>query len=337
MARKRTPIAATEPEVQNAQQPPEGGEALTAAHEATHTPSLRARRRQRRASLDDEEPVARFHEDEDEDDEDDEESLDEDLFDDEDEEEPEPSLRPRRRRQASFLDEEDEDENDEEDEEPESPPNFPVANTHPELLAFLTALPDPATVLALIDWLMEQGDPRADHVRELSEARCVIPEGICYPLRAQPMACGRWWTITRQNRSVTGHAYRGTLLHRVLTGVTYRGEVQARAPRREQTPEGLRAAFERCRRGLLLGFFGTSVQHLRARQSILSEPRLDRLDKVLARCNQTAVPWLVELRAADRARFDRIVERIWTTPALHGVGYALLDAVDPGWRTRLPS
>jgi hypothetical protein len=150
------------------------------------------------------------------------------------------------------------------------------------------------------------------------------------------MARGTWWCITRRPWGVAGIAYRGTPLYRMITTVRQDERVVVRVPG-QQTPERLRAAFERSREGLLLGLFATSVRHLKARQTILSAARLDRVDKVLACYQEKTVPWLVELRAADRARFDRILERIWATYALHETGYALLDTVDPGWRTRLPS
>jgi hypothetical protein len=239
------------------------------------------------------------------------------------------------------LDEDEEEEDDEEDEDKEPPPvpSFPVANTDATLLSFLAAITtdDRAAAHGLADWLVDQGDPRAAHVRELAEARCVLPEGSCPLLRAAPMACGASWTIVRRTWCVSALTYWDTPLYNLVRASRPSGDVTVRIARDRETPELLGAAFERCRVGLLLALFGTSPEHLRARQVILAENNLRRVDKVLARHEEAAVPWLLELREANRARFDEIFARITETSDLHELGYTLLDTLEPGWRQRLPA
>src|SRR5688500_17310312 len=54
---------------------------------------------------------------------------------------------------------------------------FPVSITDSRLRGFLKGLlEDPDVALPLSDWLEDRGDPRAEIVRDLGYARCVIPE-----------------------------------------------------------------------------------------------------------------------------------------------------------------
>jgi uncharacterized protein (TIGR02996 family) len=317
MTKKRkesTPIT-TAPEVQPGQQAPEeGGAERTPAAQAAHEAALRSRRRQRRASFfDEEDEAARFH------------------YEDEDEE-PHvaglPDGNPRHRHGPRP----------DEDDEKDALPTFPVANTNPTLLAFLTAVPDdPGTGHALADWLLEQDDPRAAHVRELAEARCVLPEGSCPLLRAAPMACGTWWCIVLRPWCVSALAYWDTPLYKLVRASRPGGDITVRLARDRPVPERLHAAFERCRTGLLLALFGTTPEHLRARQVVLTEDNLKRVDKVLAKQQTAVIPWLLELRETNPARFEVVLARSWETSELHELGYALLDTLDPSWRQRLPA
>ena len=189
--------------------------------------------------------------------------------------------------EEAVLDEDDE----EEEEETPAPPTFTVANNDSHLLAFLSALADdPATPFALADWLEEHEDPRAAHVRELAEARCAVPEGACVAFRTPPMACGTWWCIARRAGSVAAHVYEGTPLYLLLNARRRGNVIVARVLRDRQTPELIREAFESCRHGLLLGLFGTSVGHLRARRVLMRGAGLDRVVQVLARYGEAAIP-----------------------------------------------
>src|SRR5262249_47417500 len=125
--------------------------------------------------------------------------------------------------------------------------------------------------------------------------------------------------------------------HRLLSRLWHQGEIVVQLPRGRQTPERLKAAFDRGRVELILGLFGTSVRDLTARHAVLHETRMDRVVRALERCGKGTIPWLRELRAARTARFDQILGCIWATPALHSLGYDLLDALEPGWRQRLPT
>jgi hypothetical protein len=265
---------------------------------------------------------------------------DDEELDDEEDEEPQPvAVAGRLRRAVDDEDEEDEEEEDDEDEEDTSPvPALTVRNDDPALLSFLTTLSEePATAFALADWLLEQNDPRADTVRDLAEARAVVPEGVPSRYDRRPMVAARYWCAMRGVGAVTAWAYPGTLLGTLLVSRDYRADGTVRVPRDRQTPERLLAACERCRATLILGLFGTSPQLLRARQVLGAEARQDRIAATLARCGRGAVSLLVDLRSADPGRFDVVMKAIWSRDNLHPIGYAVMDQVKPGWRQQLMS
>src|SRR4051812_36391367 len=161
-----------------------------------------------------------------------------------------------------------------------------VPNDDPTLVAMLLAMRDGDTAAgrALADWLEEREDPRAADVRELAEARCVVPverprwwrplgifqwektstawdpqgvrsscepgEAGSYP-EAFPMACGPWWAILRTPEGVTARWYRSPQGY-VLGGTCYFA-FHADIPPIKQTKPRLREGFERCRGGLIAG------------------------------------------------------------------------------------
>jgi hypothetical protein len=241
-------------------------------------------------------------------------------------------------------DEEDEDEDDNEEEDDEEPasalsfsiPALTVRNDDPGLLGFLTTLSEePATAFALADWLLERDDPRAETVRDLAEARAVIPEGVPSRYDRRPMIAARYWCAMRGVGAVTAWAYPGTLLGTLMVSRDYRADGTVRVPRDRQTPERLLAACERCRATLLLALFGTSPQLLRARQVLGAESRPDRIVATLTRCGRGAVPLLVDIRSTDPARFEAVMKAIWSRDNLHPIGYAVMDQVEPDWRQKL--
>src|SRR5205085_1273976 len=123
-----------------------------------------------------------------------------------------------------------------------------VKRTDPTLQGLLRGLASPtegdASARALADFLEERGDPRAGDVRELVEARPVIPaamprclrpanpedwdatfedilgeptlleECLSIDLHARlerlPMACGSWWAVERIWLGVSSRVYVGT-------------------------------------------------------------------------------------------------------------------------------
>jgi hypothetical protein len=211
-------------------------------------------------------------------------------------------------------------------------PPFPVANDDPRLSGFLTALPaGPGAALALAAWLEERGDARAAVVRELAEAKCVVPEGVLCRRFLTPMACGRWWHIHRKLGRVAATVYVGTPLHRSLREGCG-GHIMAPRPRAGWTPETLQAAFEHCRRELICALFATSREQLTVRLAVLHDPSLERVLQLLGRYSCEAVPALCELRSSDHARFQTVVRLLWADIDLHHLGYAVMDALEPDWR-----
>jgi hypothetical protein len=134
---------------------------------------------------------------------------------------------------------------------------------------------------------------------------------------------------------VVGKAYRGPLLGRLVRTHPFRNDVVVRFPHRQQTPERLRAASDRCRITLIMGLFEASHRLLQARRIIQEEVKLKRVEKTLIDCGRAAVPLLGELHARSPERLQVVMALIWSRPKLHAVGYAFMDATDPSWRQRL--
>jgi hypothetical protein len=241
------------------------------------------------------------------------------------------------------LDEDDLDEDDDDEEDDDEPPlptfQVPTTTTDATLLTFLAAIStgDLAAGHALADWLTEQDDPRAALVRELAEARCVIPEGRSPLLRAAPMACGRWWCIVLRPWCVRAISYWNTPLYAMLESVRRGRNIEVRVPRDRQTPERLGAAFERCRIDLILGLFATTTQNLRAVQVVLNDPSMERVVRAIARYTEAVLPWLFMLRRDHPARCEAVLDRIRVSSDLQKISDELLSVLDPGWRQRLPA
>lgn len=237
---------------------------------------------------------------------------------------------------SSFVVDEDEgDFDDEYDDENATPtlPDFTVSNTNPQLLAFLDNLRTDATVWhALPDWLEEQGDPRAEIIREMAAVQCVVP--VVAPLSngSYPMGCGTWFVIKRHKDSIVGRPYRGTWQYDRFDPILMWGYDKVSLPAKKQTDARLREAFAECRRKLAYMLFDTSEERLRSREVVLTEERIARVVRELTRHSpKVAVPWACELRKIAPERFTRLCQYIRSRPECQEFFVALLNAIHPGW------
>jgi hypothetical protein len=206
-----------------------------------------------------------------------------------------------------------------------------VANSDLRLLDFLIALDDDGIEVALLlaDWLTDHGDARAEIVREIAQAHCVLPGLVPNGGDERLMARGRCWSIALRHDGVTARILPGGPLDSGASGVEV--ELRGRLLRPEQTPEGLRAAFDDLRRALIAGLFGFSLVRLERLRVVLRSPDFAAVAACL-RYGWDLIPYLCTLKNADPARLDRFLAHLWSDERQHRLGYAIMDALDPDWR-----
>jgi hypothetical protein len=188
---------------------------------------------------------------------------------------------------------------------------------------------DPSALLVLADWLQDQGDPRADDLRQLGSARYVQRGGGPSP-RPRSIARGRWWRIDRHHPLPGRYAvgwivYPRTAPYRRLEAL-YREE----APRADPSGGGagfggsdpgvlrppygqsyvmdvrsLPLAFEGIRFALAAGLLGTTYWFVDCRARLLGGD-----DDAASRCLAFESPpaeLVRELRRRDPGRFSSLM------------------------------
>jgi hypothetical protein len=119
---------------------------------------------------------------------------------------------------------------------------------------------DVPAALVLADWLDERGDPRAGDVRELAEARCVVPRyRPSIPTDTAGMACGAWWVAIRTQAGVNLRAYPDSPQGDQLCDVLGQNDWDCDLDNPDApTDDQVRLAFDTCRLvviGALLGHY----------------------------------------------------------------------------------
>jgi hypothetical protein len=226
-----------------------------------------------------------------------------------------------------------------------APPNTPatpatqVADADPLLTSFLIDLRYPnADARPLADWLADQNDPRGSLVRELAEARCVVPSKRPTGREGCTLASGAGWSIVLRRASVVARVY-------APSGVVLR--MRDDVGDRPLAPEAVIYMFDTLRRKLIFGLFGLTQGRVRCLAVVLdcsfgidfavrmleSRPRVAEGGRKHVR--GWLIPYLRQLRAANPARLGQIVARLWSSGELHQVGDDVMDAIAPGWLAKL--